>query len=75
MLLGGMSSEREVSLMSGKGVFDALTEAGVDVTRFDPKEQSVSELEKGAYDRAFIALHGRYGEDGTIQGVLEYLFW
>ena len=73
LLLGGMSSEREVSLMSGKGVYDALVEAGVDVTRFDPKEQSISELEKGGYDRAFIALHGRYGEDGTIQGVLEYL--
>ena len=59
--------------MSGKGVYDALVSAGVDVTRFDPKEQSISELEKGGFDRAFIALHGRYGEDGTIQGVLEYL--
>ena len=73
LLAGGMSSEREVSLMSGKGVYDALVSAGVDMTRFDPKEQSISELEKGGFDRAFIALHGRYGEDGTIQGVLEYL--
>ena len=73
LILGGMSSEREVSLMSGKGVYDALTEAGVDVTRYDPQQESISELEKGNYDRAFIALHGRYGEDGTIQGVLEYL--
>lgn len=73
LLAGGMSSEREVSLMSGKGVYDALVSAGVDVTRFDPKEQTISELEKGGFDRAFIALHGRYGEDGTIQGVLEYL--
>lgn len=73
LLAGGMSSEREVSLMSGKGVYDALVSASVDVTRFDPKEQSISELEKGGFDRAFIALHGRYGEDGTIQGVLEYL--
>lgn len=73
LLAGGMSSEREVSLMSGKGVYDALVSAGVDVTRFDPKEQSISELEKGGFDCAFIALHGRYGEDGTIQGVLEYL--
>ena len=73
LLAGGMSSEREVSLMSGKGVYDALVSAGVDVTRFDPKEQSISELEKGGFDRAFIALHGRYCEDGTIQGVLEYL--
>ena len=73
LLAGGMSSEREVSLMSVKGVYDALVSAGVDVTRFDPKEQSISELEKGGFDCAFIALHGRYGEDGTIQGVLEYL--
>ena len=73
LLLGGRSSEREVSLMSGKGVFDALQGAGVDVTRFDPQEQQLSELEKGDYDRAVISLHGRFGEDGTIQGVLEYL--
>ena len=73
LLLGGRSSEREVSLMSGKGVFDALQGAGVDVTRFDPQEQPLSELEKGDYDRAVISLHGRFGEDGTIQGVLEYL--
>lgn len=73
LLLGGRSSEREVSLMSGKGVFDALQGAGVDLTRFDPQEQPLSELEKGDYDRAVISLHGRFGEDGTIQGVLEYL--
>ena len=73
LLLGGRSSEREVSLMSGKGVFDALQGAGVDVTRFDPQEQPLSELEKEDYDRAVISLHGRFGEDGTIQGVLEYL--
>lgn len=73
LLLGGRSSEREVSLMSGKGVFDALQGAGVDVTRFDPQEQPLSELEKGDYDRAVISLHGHFGEDGTIQGVLEYL--
>lgn len=73
LLLGGRSSEREVSLMSGKRVFDALQGAGVDVTRFDPQEQPLSELEKGDYDRAVISLHGRFGEDGTIQGVLEYL--
>ena len=73
LLLGGRSSEREVSLMSGKGVYDALVEAGVDVTRFDPQSDDLSELEKGEYDRAIISLHGRFGEDGTIQGVLEYL--
>lgn len=73
LLLGGRSSEREVSLMSGKGVYDALVEAGVDVTRFDPQSDDLSELKKGEYDRAMISLHGRFGEDGTIQGVLEYL--
>ena len=73
LLLGGRSSEREVSLMSGKGVYDALVEAGVDVTRFDPQSDDLSELEKGEYDRAMISLHGRFGEDGTIQGVLEYM--
>lgn len=73
LLLGGRSSEREVSLMSGKGVYDALVEAGVDVTRFDPQSDDLAELEKGEYDRAMISLHGRFGEDGTIQGVLEYL--
>ena len=73
LLAGGMSSEIEVTLMRGKGVNDALLSDGEDVTRFEPKEQSISELEKGGFDRAFIALHGRYGEDGTIQGVLEYL--
>ncbi len=73
VLLGGRSSEREVSLMSGKGVFDALKDAGVDVHRFDPQEQSLSELERGNYDRAVISLHGRYGEDGTMQGILEFL--
>lgn len=73
LLAGGVSSEREVSLMSGKGVYDALVDAGVDVTRFDPQDDDLSELEKGQYDRAMIALHGRFGEDGTIQGVLEYL--
>ncbi len=73
VLMGGRSSEREVSLMSGKGVYDALVEAGVDVTRFDPQEQPLSDLEKGQFDRAIISLHGRFGEDGTIQGVLEYL--
>ncbi|MBR2960898.1 MAG: D-alanine--D-alanine ligase [Burkholderiaceae bacterium] len=73
LLAGGFSSERDVSLMSGKGVYDALVEAGVDVTRFDPQDQSLGELEQGHFDRAVISLHGRFGEDGTIQGVLEYL--
>ncbi len=73
LLMGGVSSEREVSLMSGEGVYNALLEKGVDVTKFDPKTDRLETLEKGVFDRAFIALHGRLGEDGTIQGVLNYL--
>ena len=73
VLMGGMSSEREVSLSSGAGVLKALRARGVDAEAFDPAEKKLSELEAGHYDRAFIALHGRFGEDGTIQGVLEYL--
>ena len=73
LFMGGISSEREVSLMSGKGVKEALLSRGVDVTVFDPKEQSLAELEAGKFDKAFIALHGRGGEDGTLQGVLNYL--
>ncbi|HAW45366.1 MAG TPA: D-alanine--D-alanine ligase [Sutterella sp.] len=73
LIAGGYSSEREISLMSGKGVYDALVASGVDVTRFDPQNQHLSEIERGHFDRAFNCLHGRYGEDGAIQGVLEYL--
>ena len=73
VLMGGMSSEREVSLSSGAGVLKALLDKGVDAVGFDPAKKPLSELEAGHFDRAFIALHGRFGEDGTIQGVLEYL--
>jgi D-alanine-D-alanine ligase len=73
VLLGGRSSEREVSLMSGSGVLDALKSRGVDAHPFDPGRQSLAELEAAGFERVFIALHGRYGEDGTIQGVLETL--
>ena len=73
VLMGGVSSEREVSLMSGGGVLKALKEEGVDAESFDPKTGSLAELEAAGYDRAFIALHGRFGEDGTIQGALNYL--
>lgn len=73
LLMGGVSSEREVSLMSGAGVYEALLSKGVDVVKFDPKTDGLEKLEKGGFDRAFIALHGRLGEDGTIQGVLNYL--
>lgn len=73
LFMGGTSSEREVSLMSGAGVKEALLSRGVDVTVFDPKEQKLADLEAGHFDKAFIALHGRGGEDGALQGVLNYL--
>jgi D-alanine-D-alanine ligase len=71
VLLGGKSDEREVSLKSGTAVLAALLRQGVDAKAFDPAEQELSEL-KG-FSRAFNALHGRYGEDGTIQGALELM--
>lgn len=73
VLFGGRSAEREVSIMSGTGVLAALRARGVDAHPFDPGTQSLAELEAARFDRAFIALHGRFGEDGTIQGVLETL--
>jgi len=73
VLFGGRSAEREVSLMSGSGVLKALQSKGVDAHGFDPAERSIAELAAEKFDRVFIALHGRYGEDGTLQGVLEQL--
>jgi len=73
VLYGGRSAEREVSLMSGQGVHDALRSAGVDAHLFDTGTQDLAELAGAGFDRVFIALHGRYGEDGTIQGALELL--
>ena len=73
VLMGGRSSEREVSLMSGQGVLDALRAQGVDAHAFDPAEQDLSALKTQSFDRCFIALHGRFGEDGTVQGALELL--
>ena len=73
VLLGGRSAEREVSLMSGTGVLKALLSQGVDAHAFDPAERDLGELKKDGFDRCFIALHGRYGEDGTVQGALELL--
>ena len=73
VLFGGRSAEREVSIMSGTGVLQALRGRGVDAHPFDPATQSLAELEAARFDRVFIALHGRFGEDGTIQGVLETL--
>ena len=73
VLLGGRSAEREVSLMSGTGVLKALLSQGVDAHAFDPAQRDLGELKKDGFDRCFIALHGRYGEDGTVQGALELL--
>jgi len=73
VLMGGRSAEREISLMSGRGVLAALLSKGVDACAFDPAERSLFELKALGIDRCFIALHGRYGEDGTVQGVLEWL--
>jgi len=73
VLLGGRSGEREISLMSGNGVLEALLSNGVDAHAFDPGLRCPTELAKEKFDRVFISLHGRYGEDGTIQGLLELL--
>ncbi|MCU4364378.1 D-alanine--D-alanine ligase [Acinetobacter variabilis] len=71
VLLGGKSAEREVSLDSGTAVLEALVRSGINAEAFDPQERSVTELVN--YDRAFVVLHGRGGEDGQIQGALEWL--
>ncbi len=71
VLFGGKSAEREVSLKSGARVLDALQRQGVDAHAFDPAERKLDEL--SGFDCAFIMLHGRYGEDGTIQGALELM--
>jgi len=73
VLFGGDSAEREVSLMSGAGVLGALRASGVDAHGFDPCERSLLALKDEGFQRAFIALHGRHGEDGTVQGALELL--
>lgn len=73
VLLGGKSAEREVSLKSGGMVLQALRSRGVDAFAFDPGERGLDALIDERFERAFIALHGRFGEDGTIQGILEWL--
>jgi D-alanine-D-alanine ligase len=73
VLLGGRSAEREVSLMSGTAVLEALRRRGVDAHPFDPAERPLDDLKRDGYARAHIALHGRYGEDGTVQGALELM--
>jgi len=73
VLMGGPSSEREISLLSGNAVLAALREKGIDAHAFDPHERPLDDLRREAFDRAFIALHGRFGEDGTVQGALEVM--
>ena len=73
VLLGGPSSEREISFLSGNAVLKALREKGVDAHPFDPADRDLLELKREGFARAFIALHGRFGEDGTVQGALETL--
>lgn len=73
VLLGGTSAEREVSLNSGAAVLAGLRESGVDAHPIDPKEYPVAQLKADGFDKVFIALHGRGGEDGTLQGMLEFL--
>jgi len=73
VLMGGTSAEREISLMSGHGVLAALQSQGVDAHAFDPAERDLVELKREGVTRCFIALHGRHGEDGTVQGALELL--
>jgi D-alanine-D-alanine ligase len=73
VLMGGSSAEREVSLMSGTGVLNALKAKGVDAYAFDPAQRELWELKRDGFARCFVALHGRHGEDGTVQGALELL--
>jgi len=73
VMFGGTSAEREVSLKSGSAVLKALQAQGIDAHAFDPKEQALTELTAAGFDRVFIVLHGRGGEDGTMQGALQLL--
>jgi D-alanine-D-alanine ligase len=73
VLFGGRSAERDVSIMSGTGVLAALQSRGVDAHAFDPGQRNIAELAAEKFDRVFIALHGRFGEDGSLQGALEQL--
>jgi D-alanine-D-alanine ligase len=73
VLMGGASAERDISIMSGSGVLKALQSRGVDAHAFDPAQRDLVELKREGFARCFIALHGRFGEDGTVQGALELL--
>jgi D-alanine-D-alanine ligase len=73
VLFGGDSSEREISLLTGNAVLEALKRRGVDAYAFDPRDRALGDLVGERFDRVWIALHGPGGEDGTLQGALEYL--
>ena len=73
VLMGGASAERDISIMSGSGVLKALQSRGVDAHAFDPSERDLGDLKRDGFARCFIALHGRFGEDGTVQGALELM--
>jgi D-alanine-D-alanine ligase len=73
VLMGGTSAERDISLMSGTGVLAALQSQGVDAHAFDPGQRPLDDLKREGFERCFIAMHGRHGEDGTVQGALELL--
>ena len=73
VLMGGSSAEREISLLSGTGVLNALLSQGVDAQAFDPAQRDLGDLKREGFARCFIALHGRHGEDGTVQGALELI--
>ncbi|EKE71449.1 D-alanine--D-alanine ligase [Gallaecimonas xiamenensis] len=73
VLLGGHSAEREISLLSGQAVLRGLLAGGIDAHAFDPAERPLEDLHRDGFDKVFIALHGRGGEDGTVQGALEWL--
>jgi D-alanine-D-alanine ligase len=73
VLFGGSSAERDISIMSGNGVLQALQSRGIDAHAFDPGQRTLADLAAEKFDRVFIALHGRFGEDGSLQGALEQL--
>lgn len=73
VLMGGRSAERDISLMSGQGVLNALQSEGVNAIGFDPAQNSILHLKEQKFTHAFITLHGRHGEDGTVQGALELM--
>jgi len=73
VLMGGTSAERAISLLSGNGVLAALKSQGIDAHAFDPAERPMEDLKRDGFARCFIALHGRHGEDGAIQGALELM--